>query len=106
MRARGYGFVGFVVSALLAGGTQMVAQQAFAGVVASGATTTSSTITSSSLSTADKYVWLEDVSSERSMNWVRAEDARTVKVLESDPRYAAYQADALKIAEDPRRLRC
>jgi len=104
MRARGYGFVGFVVSALLAGGTQMVAQQAFAGVVASGATTTSSTITSSSLSTADKYVWLEDVSSERSMNWVRAEDARTVKVLESDPRYAAYQADALKIAEDPRRL--
>jgi prolyl oligopeptidase len=52
----------------------------------------------------DKYIWLEDVSSPRSLAWVKAENARTAAVLEADPRFAAYQADALKIAEDPNRL--
>jgi len=52
----------------------------------------------------DKYIWLEDVSSPRSLAWVQAENARTAAVLEADPRFAAYQADALKIAEDPNRL--
>jgi prolyl oligopeptidase len=52
----------------------------------------------------DKYVWLEDVSSARSMAWVKAENERTAKVLEGDPRYPAYDADALKIASDPSRL--
>jgi prolyl oligopeptidase len=54
--------------------------------------------------TNDKYLWLEDVSSDRSMAWVKAEDARSLKVLEADPRYAAYDADALKLAEAPDRL--
>jgi prolyl oligopeptidase len=53
---------------------------------------------------ADKYIWLEDVNSPRSMEWVRAENARTAKVLEADPRFATYQAEALKIAEDPNKL--
>jgi prolyl oligopeptidase len=53
---------------------------------------------------ADKYTWLEDVSSDRSMTWVKAENARTAKVLESDPRFAQYEGDALKIAEAPDRL--
>ena len=52
----------------------------------------------------DKYTWLEDVSSDRAMTWVKAENARSAAILEADPRFAAYQADALKIAEDPNRL--
>jgi prolyl oligopeptidase len=52
----------------------------------------------------DKYTWLEDVSGDRSITWVKAENARTAKILEADPRFAAYQADALKVAEDPARL--
>ena len=52
----------------------------------------------------DKYAWLEDVSGERSMAWVTAENARTAKVLEGDPRYAANYDAALKVAEDPSRL--
>jgi prolyl oligopeptidase len=52
----------------------------------------------------DKYIWLEDVSGDRSMSWVKAENARTAKVLEADPRFATFQAEALKIAEDPDRL--
>jgi prolyl oligopeptidase len=84
-------FMGLVaVGAMLAGGARGVAQS---GAVTSGAS-----------GDTDKYAWLEDVSGERSMAWVRAENERSAKVLESDPRFAGYEADSLKIAEDPRRL--
>ena len=53
---------------------------------------------------ADSYVWLEDAAGERAMQWVRKEDARTAKVLRNDPHFAPFQADALRIAEDKRRL--
>jgi prolyl oligopeptidase len=53
---------------------------------------------------ADKYVWLEDVSSERSMAWVKAENERSAKVLESDPHFAGLEATALKVLESPDRL--
>jgi prolyl oligopeptidase len=52
----------------------------------------------------DKYQWLEDVNGERSLAWVRMENERTAKVLESDPRFAGLQADALKVLESPDRL--
>ncbi len=38
------------------------------------------------------------------MTWVKAENARTAKVLEADPHYRAYFDAALKVAEDPARL--
>ncbi|HLI76860.1 MAG TPA: hypothetical protein VKV02_07935, partial [Acidobacteriaceae bacterium] len=53
---------------------------------------------------SDKYTWLEDVSGSRSMEWVNAENAKTAAVLEADPHYKPYLADALKVEEDPRRL--
>ena len=53
---------------------------------------------------ADKYQWLEDVNGARSVEWVKAENARTAKVLEADPRFATYTAEALKVLEDPSRL--
>jgi len=53
---------------------------------------------------ADKYLWLEDVSGERSMAWVKTENERSAKVLESDPRYPTLEADALKVLESPDRL--
>jgi prolyl oligopeptidase len=52
----------------------------------------------------DKYQWLEDVNSERAMAWVKAENERTAKVLESDPHFAGLEADALKVLESPDRL--
>ena len=52
----------------------------------------------------DKYVWLEDASGSRAMAWVKEQNARTAAVLEKDPRYAGNFAEALKVAEDPRRL--
>ena len=53
---------------------------------------------------ADKYLWLEDVNSPRALDWVKAENARTAKVLEADPRFATYTEEALKVSEDPNRL--
>jgi prolyl oligopeptidase len=52
----------------------------------------------------DRYQWLEDVSSPRSMAWVKAENERSAKVLQSDPRFASLDAMALKVLESPDRL--
>jgi prolyl oligopeptidase len=52
----------------------------------------------------DKYQWLEDVSGARSMAWVKTENERTAKVLESDPRFADLEAKALKVYESKDRL--
>ena len=52
----------------------------------------------------DKYLYLEDVSSPAALAWVKNEDDRTAKVIEGDPHFAQYAAEALKIAEDPNRL--
>lgn len=52
----------------------------------------------------DPYQWLEDVTSERSMAWVKAENNRTAAVLKMDPRFAILQTAALKILESPERL--
>jgi prolyl oligopeptidase len=38
------------------------------------------------------------------MAWVRAENERSAKVLQSDPRYAGMEAAALKVLESPDRL--
>jgi prolyl oligopeptidase len=61
-------------------------------------------IAQSSTEQPDKYQWLEDVSGTRSMEWVNAENARSAKVLEGDPRYAGLAATALKVLESPDRL--
>jgi prolyl oligopeptidase len=53
---------------------------------------------------ADPFLWLEDVHGERAQNWVKSENARTLSILEGDPRFAGLQADALKIAEAPDRI--
>jgi len=35
---------------------------------------------------------------------VKAENARSAKILEADPRFATWQEEALKVSEDPNRL--
>jgi len=52
----------------------------------------------------DNYQWLEDVNGARSMEWVKAENDRSAKVLESDARYAEFKAEALKVLESPERI--
>ena len=52
----------------------------------------------------DKYQWLEDVQGERSIEWVKAHNARSEEVLEKDPRFAELKESALKIYQSPDRL--
>ena len=52
----------------------------------------------------DPYVWLEDVHGDKAMSWVKAENERSAQVLQADPRYAEFKAEALKILESPDRL--
>ncbi|CAN5264561.1 prolyl oligopeptidase family protein [soil metagenome] len=48
---------------------------------------------------ADPYIWLEDVSSPRSMEWVNAHNAKATAALEADRRYPQLYKEALTIAE-------
>ena len=50
-------------------------------------------------SIADPFRWLEDVSGDRAMTWVRTENAKTSAILEQDPRYASIHAAALSMAQ-------
>ena len=52
----------------------------------------------------DPFIWLEDVHSERAMNWVKAENAKTENTLQSDPHYASLYAEALKLAQAKDRI--
>jgi prolyl oligopeptidase len=52
----------------------------------------------------DNYAWLEDVNGTRSMEWVKAQNERTAKVLEADPRFGEFKEQALKVLESPTRL--
>ena len=50
----------------------------------------------------DPYLWLDDVSSPRALQWVEAHNAKSTAVLEADPRYKQFYDQALDIghAED------
>ena len=52
----------------------------------------------------DPYVWLEEVSSARAMEWVAAHNARSLERLEADARYPTLYGDALAIAASRDRI--
>ena len=52
----------------------------------------------------DPYIWLEDVSGQRSMDWVNSHNATTQAVLEADPRYQRFYREALDIAQAKDRI--
>jgi prolyl oligopeptidase len=53
---------------------------------------------------ADPYIWLEDVSGQRPMDWVNSHNAKTEAVLQADPRYQQYYDQALAIAQATDRI--
>jgi len=63
-----------------------------------------STMTSTATDASDPFAWLEDVHGEKPMAWVKAENTRTLSILESDPRFPKLQADALAIAQAADRI--
>jgi len=52
----------------------------------------------------DPYLWLEEVEGERALAWVEPQNARSLPVLEDDPRYADLLNAALEVAQSRDRL--
>ncbi|HEX8570610.1 MAG TPA: prolyl oligopeptidase family serine peptidase [Caulobacteraceae bacterium] len=52
----------------------------------------------------DPYIWLEEVEGEKPLAWVRERNDRSLGVLQADPRYARFHADALRIMEATDRI--
>ena len=52
----------------------------------------------------DPYIYLEEARSEQALAWVEAENARTLSVLEADPRFETLKAEALAIFDSEDRV--
>jgi prolyl oligopeptidase len=53
---------------------------------------------------SDAYVWLEDVTGDKAMAWVRARNAESAKELETGERFKTLQADILEILDSDARI--
>ena len=53
---------------------------------------------------ADPFAWLEEIEGAKALDWARAENARSLPLLEADPRFAAMRAEALSILTSPARI--
>jgi prolyl oligopeptidase len=52
----------------------------------------------------DPYLWLEDVHGEKSMEWVKAQNARATAILQADPDYKSDYAAILKVMDAADRI--
>ncbi len=52
----------------------------------------------------DPYLWLEEVEGEAALDWVRAQNERSLAELTADPRYAGLEAAALEIVTSSDRI--
>jgi prolyl oligopeptidase len=52
----------------------------------------------------DEFEWLEEIEGERALEWVRAQNDRTLGELTKDERYSRFYDAALAIAEDKSRI--
>ena len=53
---------------------------------------------------ADPFIWLEDAYGEEALAWVRAENAKTLAALASDPRFEELKAESLAIFDATDRI--
>ncbi|MDI1365628.1 MAG: prolyl oligopeptidase family protein [bacterium] len=49
------------------------------------------------LGKGDPYLWMEEIEGARAMDWAKAQNARTLPVLQGDARYAPLESQALAI---------
>ncbi|HEX5817499.1 MAG TPA: hypothetical protein VFY20_01375, partial [Gemmatimonadales bacterium] len=53
---------------------------------------------------ADPFLWLEELEGPKALDWATAENAKTLAVLEKDPRFAGFHADGIRIGEAKDRI--
>ena len=76
----------------------------FAGSIRAQAATSVARDSAAGVASEDSFLWLEDLSGPRALAWVKAENARTLAVLQGDPRFAGFLASAIKINESHDRI--
>jgi prolyl oligopeptidase len=91
-------FLALIALAAFLGTPSAVAQTA--GSPAPAATSTPAAAPDAS----DPFLWLEDVNGARAVDWVKAENAKTLGVLQKDPRFASFFATARTIGEAKDRI--
>lgn len=52
----------------------------------------------------DPYLWLEDVSGEKPIGWVKEQNAKTQKVLEAEPQFTAIRDKTLEVINSRARI--
>ena len=52
----------------------------------------------------DSYIWLEEARSDKALDWVRAENERTMGLIAGDPRFETIKAEALAIYDSEDRI--
>ena len=52
----------------------------------------------------EDFYWLDDISSPEALAWVAGENAKTLNILEADPRFSEYQQTAENILSHPDKL--
>ncbi len=52
----------------------------------------------------DPFLYLEEIEGAKALDWARAENARTLPILESDPRFASMRDEARAILTSPARI--
>lgn len=63
-----------------------------------------STTPAPAVETDDPFLWLEEITSERSLDWVKTENTRSEKVLKSSPVFDAMQQEAKAILTSSARI--
>ncbi len=52
----------------------------------------------------DPYLWLEDVTGEKALDWVKARNAESMKELGGDPRFERLKGEVLKVLDSDARI--
>ncbi|MEM0965455.1 MAG: prolyl oligopeptidase family serine peptidase [Verrucomicrobiota bacterium] len=52
----------------------------------------------------DSHLWLEEIEGERALNWVREQNKTTLQELQSDPRYAVFEEEAIELLTSKERI--
>ena len=64
---------------------------------------TLSLFTQYSIAQEDPYLWLEEIESEKSMNWVREQNSKTKRTVESAPGFSELKENFLKSMNDDKK---
>ena len=68
------------------------------------ATAITSTVAAATVAQDDPFTWMEEIEGTRALDWAQAENARSLPVLQNDPRYAGLHQAALDIVNAKDRI--